>query len=59
MDDRAVRSTDRGPLAGRYQVLREPSKWRNGIISRSNVAEFLVRQIDSLTYVHEVPVLVN
>ncbi len=48
-----------GPQTGRYQVLREPSKWRNGIISRSNVAEFLVRQIDDLTYVHEAPVLVN
>ena len=48
-----------GPRTGRYQVLREPSKWRNGIISRSDVAEFLVRQIEDPTYVHEAPVLVN
>ena len=48
-----------GPRTGRYQVLREPSIWRNGIISRSDVAEFLVRQIEDPTYVHEAPVLVN
>lgn len=48
-----------GPRTGRYQVLREPSQWRNGIISRSDVAEFLVRQIEDLTYIHQAPVLVN
>ena len=48
-----------GPRTGRYQVLREPSKWRNGIISRGDVADFLVRQIDDATFVHEAPVLVN
>ena len=48
-----------GPRTGRYQVLCEPSKWRNGIISRSDVAEFLVRQIEDQTYVGAAPVLVN
>jgi putative NADH-flavin reductase len=48
-----------GPRTGHYQVLREPSKWRNGIISRSDVAEFLVRQIEDPTFVHQAPVLVN
>ena len=48
-----------GPRTGRYQVLREPTHWRNGIISRADVAEFLVRQIADRTYVHETPVLVN
>ena len=48
-----------GPRTGRYQVLREPSKWRNGMISRGDVADFLVRQIDDATYVREAPVLVN
>lgn len=47
------------PRTGRYQVLRDPSKWRNGIISRSDVAEFLVRQIEEQTYVNAAPVLVN
>ena len=48
-----------GARSGRYKVFEEPSEWRNGIISRSDVAEFLVRQIEDRTYVHKAPVLVN
>jgi putative NADH-flavin reductase len=48
-----------GLHTGRYQVVCEFSKWRNGIISRADVAEFLMRQIDDLTYVHEAPMPVN
>ena len=48
-----------GPRTGRYKVLAEPSQWRNGIISRADVADFLVRQIEDQTYVRQAPVLVN
>ena len=48
-----------GPRTGRYKVLREPSEWRNGIISRANVADFLIRQIENREFVHASPVLVN
>jgi putative NADH-flavin reductase len=48
-----------GPRTGRYQVLREPSQWRNGIISRADVADFLIRQIEDRTCVHKAPVLVS
>ena len=48
-----------GPRTGRYKILSEASQWRNGIISRSDVAEFLVRQIGDQTYVRQTPVLVN
>lgn len=48
-----------GPRTGRYKVLSEAAQWRNGIISRSDVAEFLVRQIADQTYVRKAPVLVN
>lgn len=48
-----------GPRTGRYKILAEASQWRNGIISRSDVAEFLVRQIADRTYVQKAPVLVN
>lgn len=48
-----------GPRTGRYKVLAEAHQWRNGIISRSNVAEFLVRQIEDASYVHQSLVLVN
>ena len=48
-----------GPRTGRYKILSEASDWRNGTISRSDVAEFLVRQIEDQTYVRQAPVLVN
>lgn len=48
-----------GPKTGRYKVLRDPSEWRNGIVSRANVADFLVRQIEDRNFVHAAPVLVN
>jgi putative NADH-flavin reductase len=48
-----------GPRTGRCKVLTEASQWRNGMISRSDVAEFLVRQIEDRRYVHKAPVLVN
>lgn len=48
-----------GPKSGRYKVLRDPSLWRNGIISRASVADFLVKQIEDRTYLRAAPVLVN
>ena len=48
-----------GPRTGRYKVLAEARQWRNGIISRSNVAAFLVRQIEDASYLHQSPVLVS
>jgi putative NADH-flavin reductase len=48
-----------GPRTGRYKVLREPSEWRNGIISRSNVADFLVKQIVDRIFINAAPVLIN
>ena len=48
-----------GPRTGHYQILSEASQWRNGIISRADVAEFLVRQIGDQTYIRKTPVLIN
>jgi putative NADH-flavin reductase len=48
-----------GPQTGRYRILSETSQWRNGIISRADVAEFLVRQIGDQTYIRKSPVLIN
>ena len=48
-----------GPPTGHYKILSDSSKWRNGIISRADVAEFLVRQIEDRTYIRQAPVLVN
>ena len=48
-----------GPRTGRYKVLAEPSQWRNGIIARADVADFLVQQIEDGRYIRKAPVLVN
>ena len=48
-----------GPQTGNYQILSEATQWRNGIISRADVAEFLVRQIGDQTYIRKTPVLIN
>lgn len=32
----------KGPRTGKYRVLVQPADWRNGLISRSDVAEYLV-----------------
>lgn len=48
-----------GQRTGRYRILSEASQWRNGIISRADVAEFLVRQIGDQTYIRKTPVLIN
>ena len=46
-----------GPRTGRYRILSKASQWRNGIISRADVAEFLVRQIGDQTYIRKTLVL--
>lgn len=48
-----------GPRTGRYKVLTNASQWRNGIIARADVADFLVRQIADRAHIHQTPVLVN
>ena len=48
-----------GPRTRRYKILAEASQWRNGFISRSDVADFLVREIADRAYVHKALVLVN
>jgi hypothetical protein len=48
-----------GPQTDQYQILSEATQWRNGIISRADVAEFLVRQIEDQTYIRKTPVLIN
>lgn len=46
-------------MTGRYQILTEPSTWRNGLISRADVAHFLIHAAEDGTFVREAPVLVR
>jgi putative NADH-flavin reductase len=47
------------PRTGRYKVLREASTWRNGLIARSDVADFMIDQVASDGYLRATPVLVQ
>lgn len=46
-----------GAATGKYKVLTTPADWRNGLISRSDVAEFLVERALDRENMHEAPVL--
>jgi len=41
----------------RYQVLVDPATWRNGMIARRDVADFLVREVVEPTHFRVAPVL--
>ncbi len=46
-----------GPASQRYKVLEHPSEWRNGMISRADVADFVLRCLTEGSHVHAKPVL--
>jgi putative NADH-flavin reductase len=43
----------------RYKVLTDPRDWRTGFISRADVADFLVKQIEGDAYLRQAPVLIG
>ncbi|KAA9005969.1 NAD(P)-dependent oxidoreductase [Histidinibacterium aquaticum] len=47
------------PTRGRYKVLLEPKDWRSGIVSRADVAHFLVGAAETGAYSHQAPVLIK
>ena len=71
VQERLIRSSDRnwtivrpvvltnGPRTGRYEVLNEPRDWRNGFISRADVADFVVHALEDSTTVGEAPVILH
>jgi putative NADH-flavin reductase len=46
-----------GPRTGAYRVLVDPRDWTSGFISRADVADFLVTQIDDTSLLHKTPAL--
>ncbi len=48
-----------GPRTGRYKILDKPADWRNGTISRSDVADFLVKQVEDDAYLGKTPALIG
>lgn len=47
------------PATGRYRVLTASKDWQFGVISRSDVADFLVHQINDRTLVGTTPLLIS
>ena len=47
------------PATGRYRVLTASKDWRFGAISRTDVADFLVRQIDDRALIGTTPLLIT
>ena len=41
------------------KVLLEPDEWKNGIISRNQIAHYLIKQADSHEHIMKIPVLIN
>jgi uncharacterized protein YbjT (DUF2867 family) len=48
-----------GPRTGAYRVLVDPNDWTSGFISRADVADFLVKQIDDNSLSHRTPALIS
>jgi putative NADH-flavin reductase len=47
------------PATGRYRVLTVSKDWRAGTISRADVADFLVRQVDDHALIGTTPLLIS
>jgi len=48
-----------GPRTGAYRVLVDARDWRSGFISRADVADFLVKQVNDARLVHKTPALIG
>jgi len=48
-----------GPPTGAYRVLVDPNDWTSGFISRADVADFLIRQVDDNSLFHRTPALTD
>ena len=47
------------PKTNAYRALVDPRDWTCGFISRADVADFLVKQIDDDAFLHKTPVLTS
>lgn len=47
------------PTSGKYTVLTRPREWRNGIVARADVADFIVKRIEADTLNKEKPVIIR
>jgi putative NADH-flavin reductase len=48
-----------GPKTNTYRALIDPRDWMCGFISRADVADFVVKEIDDNAFLHKTPVLMS
>ncbi len=48
-----------GPRSNDYKALTDPKTWRAGFISRKDVADFVIYEIENARYVRQTPVLIT
>lgn len=48
-----------GSSTGKYNVLTDSGDWRNGVIRRADVADFMVGAAESNEYLRQAPVLIS
>jgi putative NADH-flavin reductase len=48
-----------GPKTNAYRALVDPRHWTCGFVSRADVADFLVKQIDNDAFLHKTPVITS
>jgi hypothetical protein len=47
------------PATGRYKILNETKDWRGGLISRADVADFLIKHVDDAALFGKAPLLID
>jgi len=48
-----------GSKTNRYRVLDNPKDWKSGTVSRADVADFIVKQVQEPAYLGKTPVLIS
>ena len=59
LGDRASLILTDGPKTNAYRALADPRDWTCGFISRADVADFLIKQIDDDVFLHKTRVLMS
>ncbi len=48
-----------GPVSGLYQALTDPKDWHAGSITRADVAQFIIDEIERPAFIHQTPLLIT
>jgi len=49
----------KGPATAQYRVLADPDTWRNGLVSREDVADFIASRLTTGRFGRQKPVIIR